>query len=158
MSNSARSENEAEDNSEMAFSWNLMSFCENMFSQSSWKSFQVNPFRQPLTLVKRYETEHGRDEKSIDEKKFKYDKNMTFKWFWQTKRWGYKYKIQCGDHFDVAVRTTFDFFTFFRALFRSPKHVLDRHATTKQDLKTFWGKFRQVERTKQFEIFLHKPS
>ena len=78
MSNRARSENEAEDNSEMAFSWNVMSFCENMFSKLL-KIFSSQPFRQPLTLVKRYETKHGRDEKSIDGKKFKYDKNMTFK-------------------------------------------------------------------------------
>ena len=43
MSNNARSENEAEDNSEMAFSWNLMSFCENMFSKLL-KIFSSQPF------------------------------------------------------------------------------------------------------------------
>ena len=59
MSNRARSENEAEDNSEMAFSW-----------KSTFPA-----------AVNAGQTEHGRDEKSIDGKKFKYDKNMTFKLF-----------------------------------------------------------------------------
>ena len=43
MSNRARSENEAEGNSEMAFSWNVMRFCENMFSKLL-KIFSSQPF------------------------------------------------------------------------------------------------------------------
>ena len=70
MSNRARSENEAEDNSEMAFSWNVMRFCENMFSKLL-KIFSSQPFPAAVDTRGRYETEYGRDEKSIDGKKIK---------------------------------------------------------------------------------------
>ena len=43
MSNRARSENEAKGNLKMAFSWNIMSFCENMFSKLL-KFFLSQPF------------------------------------------------------------------------------------------------------------------
>ena len=39
--------------------------------------------------------------------------------------------------------------------FRSPKYVLDRHATTNQEIKTFCGKFRRVELKKPGGGFFH---
>ena len=62
MSNRARSENEAKGNLKMAFSWNVMSFCENMFSKLL-KIFLSQPFPTAVNTGQGGVTKQSRTEK-----------------------------------------------------------------------------------------------